>query len=46
MHHHNQNYTPEPKPSAEHVSKAQDVIVTISCLAVFALWGVLLALGV
>jgi hypothetical protein len=41
MHHHNQNDTPEPKPS-----KAQDVIVTISCLAVFALWGVLLALGV
>ena len=41
MSHH--NYTPPvtPKPS-----KAQDVIVTISCLAVFAFWGVLLALGV
>lgn len=26
--------------------KFEDIIVTISCLAVFALWGVLLALGV
>ena len=34
------------KPSAEHVSKAQEIIITIACLAVFALWGVLLALGV
>lgn len=24
----------------------QEIIVTIACLAVFALWGVLLALGV
>ena len=41
MQRHNQTYTPEPKES-----KAQEIIVTISCLAVFALWGVLLALGV
>jgi hypothetical protein len=46
MHHHNQNCT----PSAEHVerqeSKLEGVIIAIACLAVFALWGVLLALGV
>jgi hypothetical protein len=24
----------------------QEIIITIACLAVFALWGVLLALGV
>jgi hypothetical protein len=42
----NHTYTPESKPSAEHVSKAQDIIITIACLAVFALWGVLMALGV
>ena len=41
MHHHNQNYTPEPQES-----KAQGIIITIACLAVFALWGVLLALGI
>jgi hypothetical protein len=41
MHHHNQNYTPESKPS-----KTQEIIITIACLTVFALWGVLLALGV
>jgi hypothetical protein len=41
MHHHNQNYTPESKSS-----KAQEIAITIACLAVFALWGVLLALGV
>jgi len=41
MHHHNQNYTPAPKES-----RAQEIIITISCLAVFAFWGVLLALGV
>ena len=34
-------YKPMPKPS-----KAQEIIITASCLAVFALWGVLLALGV
>jgi hypothetical protein len=46
MHHHNQNYT----PSAEHVepqeSKFEGVIIAVLCCAVFALWGVLLALGV
>lgn len=41
MHHHNQNYAPEPKES-----KAQEIIITIACLAVFAGWGVLLAFGV
>jgi hypothetical protein len=38
---HQYTYTPEPK-----YSKAQEIIITVSCLAVFALWGVLLALGV
>jgi hypothetical protein len=42
MHNHQYTY----KPSAEHVSKAQEIIIIIACLAVFALWGVLLALGV
>lgn len=46
MHKHQYTYKPTPKPSAEHVSKAQDILITVSCLAVFALWGVLLALGV
>lgn len=41
MHNHQYTYKPTPK-----VSKAQGIIVTVSCLAVFALWGVLLALGV
>ena len=43
MKHHNHNYVPliESKPS-----KAQDVIVTIACLAVFAFWGVLLSVGI
>ena len=41
MNHHNYIPPVDPKPS-----KAQDVIVTVACLAVFALWGVLLALGV
>lgn len=41
MHNHQYTYKPESKPS-----KAQDIIITISCLAVFAFWGVLLALGV
>lgn len=41
------NYIPpvasliEPKESP-----VQGIIITIACLAVFALWGVLLALGV
>lgn len=46
MHHHNQNYT----PSAEHVEPAespvQGIIIAVACVAVFAFWGVLLALGV
>ena len=46
MHNHQYTYKPTPKPSAEHVSKVQDILITVSCLAVFALWGVLLALGV
>jgi len=46
MHNHQYTYKPSSKPSAEHVSKAQEIIITIACLAVFALWGVLLALGV
>jgi hypothetical protein len=33
------------KPSKPE-SKVQEIIITIACLAVFALWGVLLALGV
>ena len=41
MHNHQYTYRPSSK-----VSKAQDVIITVSCLAVFAFWGVLLALGV
>lgn len=36
-------YTHTPKPQE---SKAQETIITITCLAVFAFWGVLLALGV
>jgi len=40
---HQYTYTPEAKPS---VSKAQEIIVTVACVAVFAFWGVLLALGV
>ena len=27
-------------------NKIEDIVVTILCLAVFALWGVLLAMGV
>ena len=41
MNKHQYTYTPTPKPS-----KAREIIITISCLAVFAFWGVLLALGV
>ena len=41
MHTHQYTYKPTPK-----ASKAQEIIITVSCLAVFALWGVLLALGV
>lgn len=41
MHHHNQNYTPEPKES-----KFEGVVIAVLCCAVFAFWGVLLAFGV
>lgn len=41
MNHH--NYIPPVEPQE---SKAQEIIIVISCLAVFALWGVLLALGI
>jgi hypothetical protein len=41
MHNHQYTYKPTPKSS-----KAQETIITVSCLAVFAFWGVLLALGV
>lgn len=37
------NYTPAIEPKE---SPVQGIIITIACLAVFALWGVLLALGV
>lgn len=36
-------YTYKPMPQE---SKIEGIIITVSCLAVFALWGVLLALGV
>jgi hypothetical protein len=41
MHNHQYTYKPSSKSS-----KAQEIIITIACLAVFAFWGVLLALGV
>lgn len=41
MSHH--NYIP---PVAPAESKAQGIIIAIACIAVFAFWGVLLALGV
>lgn len=41
MHHH--NYVPPVKPKE---SKIEGVIIAIASFAVFALWGVLLALGV
>jgi hypothetical protein len=41
MHNHQYTYKPTSKSS-----KAQGIIITVSCIAVFALWGVLLALGV
>jgi len=41
MHRHNQNYTPEPAESP-----VQGIIIAIACVAAFAFWGVLLALGV
>ena len=41
MHNHQYTYKPTSK-----LSKVQDILITVSCLAVFALWGVLLALGI
>lgn len=41
MHNHQYTYTPEPAESP-----VQGIIIAIACIAVFALWGVLLALGV
>jgi hypothetical protein len=37
------NYIPPVEPAE---SPLQGIIITIACLAVFAFWGVLLALGV
>lgn len=37
------NYIPPIEPKE---SPVQGIIITIACIAVFALWGVLLALGV
>jgi hypothetical protein len=41
MNNHQQTYTPAPEQSP-----VQGIIITVACLAVFAFWGVLLALGV
>jgi hypothetical protein len=38
---HTYTYTPEPAESP-----LQGIIIAIACLATFAFWGVLLALGV
>ncbi len=38
---HRQTFGVEPE-----TSRTEGIIITIACLAVFALWGVLLALGV
>lgn len=46
MSHHQYTYTPSAEHVAPQESKAQGIIITIICLAVFAFWGVLLALGV
>lgn len=40
---HQHNYIPPVEPKE---SPVQGIIIAIACLAVFALWGVLLALGV
>lgn len=40
---HNHQYTYSPKPQE---STVKSVAITVACLAVFALWGVLLALGI
>ena len=41
MNKHQQTYSPEPQES-----KLEGIIIAIACLAVFAFWGVLLALGI
>jgi hypothetical protein len=41
MSQHQYTYTP-----AKQESKLEALVIVVSCLAVFALWGVLLALGV
>ncbi len=38
---HTETYTVEPTES-----RIEGIIITVACLAVFALWGVLLAMGV
>lgn len=40
---HQHNYIPPVEPKE---SPVQGIIIATSCLAVFAFWGVLLALGV
>jgi hypothetical protein len=34
------------KHDIDKASPLQEIIITVACLAVFAFWGVLLALGV
>lgn len=41
MNKHQQTYSPEPAESP-----VQGIIIIIACIAVFAFWGVSLALGV
>lgn len=41
MNNHQYTYIPEPQES-----KMEGIIITVACVAVFAFWGVLLALGV
>lgn len=40
---HQHNYIPPVEPKE---SPVQGIIIAIACIAVFAFWGVLLALGV
>jgi hypothetical protein len=41
MHNHQYTYTPVPEESP-----VQGIIITVACIAVFAFWGIMLALGV
>lgn len=41
MHNHKYIYTPKPQES-----KLEGILIAVACVAVFALWGVLLALGI